>query len=320
MTNDTNKNRFWSSDKGILVICLGISVVFWIFVKFSKTYSTEITVPIQYNIPLDRAFSFSPPNNLQAKIKGDGWDLFFVSISKISPIQITVNPDLKSQTISHRDLVKKINSNFSSKNVLIEDVNFDNILIQTDRLEKTVVPIVLKSDIHFSKGNWYGNEGIQLSQDSVTIVGPASEINHLEYWNTEILSVEDLDSDFKTKVHLETPIDKTVQLNPTIIDATIFVEEQTAKSFFIPIEYINNSDSIHIFPSKVKVTATIGISKFDQLKPSDYAIVIDFKKIKNNGKQNTIPVTLSRKPDYVRNIHFNPTSIEYFIVQKENGE
>ncbi len=315
MTKNTNKVQFWSSDKGVLVICIGISMIFWIFVKLSKSYFTEIDVPIQYDISLDRAFSAPPPTDIVAQVSGNGWDLFFLSLSKIPSLHLSIDPDLENHIFSNRDLQKKI-STLLSTNIVVNDINYDNIHIKTEHLEKRKVPIHLKTDIHFKSGHWFSDK-IKYQPDSVTVVGPSSEINHLSFWDTQPLVVNELESTMSIDIGLEKPINAEVKLSPETINVEIPVEEQTEKSFFIPVQYINNKDSIKIFPAKVKVSATVGLSKFDKLNLHDYAIVIDFQKIKENGNQNTIPVSLQRKPDYVRNIQFNPSFIEYFIVQKD---
>ena len=70
------------------MICMGIALIFWIFIKLSQEYTAEKQVLFNFQIPSDKAFTKAPPNDLKVDLVGTGWDLmydYFAARNKISP-------------------------------------------------------------------------------------------------------------------------------------------------------------------------------------------------------------------------------------------
>ena len=72
---------FFKTDRGILLISMGISLFFWLLVKLSQNYKTQREVLINYNLPEDMAFLVIPPEKINVTLDGRGWDLMYDYLS-----------------------------------------------------------------------------------------------------------------------------------------------------------------------------------------------------------------------------------------------
>ena len=99
---------------------------------------------------------------------------------------------------------------------------------------------------------------------------------------------------------------------------TIPVEAYTEKSLFVPVELKNApSDSLKVFPDKIKVSFVVGLSQYDSVHYTDFHLVADLKSISLEKGNNAVPVNLTAMPESVNNVVLSRKSVEFFIVKPE---
>jgi hypothetical protein len=93
----------------------------------------------------------------------------------------------------------------------------------------------------------------------------------------------------------------------TLIELERFTEVQLS----IPIEVLNLPDSIALqtFPSNVKFTCKVGLSKYDRVEGNLIRAVVDFDAIEEETE--VLDVTLQNLPMYLLSYEFYPKSVEY---------
>ena len=62
-------------DRAMLITCIGIAFVFWILVKLSQTYPTVKPIMLNIEMPEDKCLLEMPPDDVEAELRGTGWDL-----------------------------------------------------------------------------------------------------------------------------------------------------------------------------------------------------------------------------------------------------
>ena len=132
-----------------------------------------------------------------------------------------------------------------------------------------------------------------------------------------MLEIIDLSKNEEIEVSLKEPINKEIYLSDDKIKVSIEVEQFTQKSFFLPITIKNAPDSLKTFPERAKLSCLVGLSKFNEINRSSFELVADLQGIPLNTEKNTIPVLLTKQPDFVRGVNFQPRSVEFFFVETE---
>jgi hypothetical protein len=303
-------------DRAVLIVCFGIALTFWLLVKLSQVYRTDKNVVFQLRIPSEKAFLETPPKDMVALIEGQGWDLtfdFFYNPNIVLQFDLLQNNRLD---LDRAQLRTAINNSFSSKDIKIIELNYEELHLLLEEKMNKKVPVRLYSNISAAPEYELRDQPI-LSPDSVVITGPASVVESFDHWNTDSLIRSDLKSSVSTDLRLE-PAPSELTLSQAKIKVEVPVEQITEKSFFIPIQVLNASDSINIFPKTIRLTCSVGLSRYEELSASDFQLVVDLIEATSSETKNTAPIILQQYPDYVENIKYSPLSVEFFIVEPED--
>jgi len=103
------------------------------------------------------------------------------------------------------------------------------------------------------------------------------------------------------------------------VTVTLKVEQFTERSLFVPITIKNAPDSLKTFPERAKLSCVVGLSKYNDIDKNSFQLVADLKGIPLNTEKNTIPVLVTKQPDFVRAVNFQPRSVEFFFVETQDS-
>lgn len=300
-----------NSDRTVLGICMVLSLIFWLLVKFSQSFTTTRIVEVQYTLPEDRSMIETPPSTIEATVDGTGWNLL---ADYISFDETTIHfelPDRPNFTINSSILKSKIEQQIDPL-IIKEIVGLDYIIVNMGETFIKKVPVYALTELSFAPQHQL-IDSIRQSVDSVSITGSVELLDSISHWHTDVIVLNQL----KNTAELTVPISATeipeLRFSPTEMHVTIPVEKNTQKDFFIPVQVLNAPDSLTFFPKKIKAHCIVGLSKYDQLTPADIQLKADFKNILPNADNTTVPVSVT-KPDFVRQVKLNKESVEFFFV------
>lgn len=299
-------------ERAILLVCMGISLVIWLFVKMSKTYESKDYVKIEYKIPPGRRFLDTPPNRLFTHFSGLGWDLLSYSLFKRNrPIALTLSDKL-AQEIQRDVLILKLEEQTGLK---VLDINHNYLSVSLDSSASRLVPVELDTAIRIS-GNYNIRDSIQLSPSHVTVFGSAQLLSKIKQIKTERLDMVLPQQDFTKTLQLVNPQPGLVQLSATKVEAFIPIEEFTEKNFTVLVTAFNTTDSVQLLPFSASLTCVVGLSRYEALDPSDFMVVADFEGVQTvGGEANTVPLRVVRSPEWVKSVVVRPAAAEFLIVQ-----
>lgn len=305
-------------DRAILMICIGIALIFWLLVKLSQNYFSEKEVIINFDLPEEKAFTLFPPTDMIAEVEGTGWDLMF---SYFSSRKIKLYYDLTQSDglyLNRGQLRGDLLKNLAVNGVRITEVNYDNLELPLEDKMSLKIPVKLAANLTFSPG-YDLQDQVVISPDSVSISGPVSLLQNIQYWETDSINVKDLKGNLSKTLLLKKP-PLEIQLSNQEVEAEIMVEQITEGSVFVPITVNNASDSIKIFPQSIKLTFLLGLSRFNEVKADDFKVEVDLAGLEISEDKNTAPISLKMAPSFVKNVQFSPKSAEFFILKKEEEE
>jgi len=305
-------------DRAILMICVGIALVFWFFVKLNKTYKTSRMVNLNYELPQEVAFTEIPPQKVEATLEGRGWNLMSYFLFYQGP-SLSLNVlHFQSNSIDRSELMSRI-ENAVASSLKVTDINHNYIALKYEEKSQKTLPIQLVAEYRFAEG-YFQKDSVVLTPDSVVVSGPVSLLEELTNWKTSKLEEkEPLKSDLIKTIPLQAPSKGQISLNPSAIEVQIPVEQFTEQSIFVPVKLINPPDSVRIFPANIQVSFVIGLSQLNTILPSDFELEADLKNIAANSENNTVPVTMTKQPSGLKGLNYSPKSVEFFIISKEEG-
>lgn len=311
------KTYFKSKSLRRFGIFLLVAFLFLMLTKLSERY----TQVIQFNIDLNGlddeiVITQDSTHIIETIVQAKGYNLlpFVFNTKNTLPIngknQVTKNDKtLVFDVRANRHLLTKELGN----QIEIISVKPDTLFFKYDVMATKQVPIQLSSDITYVPGYDVLNQ-LQLSQDSVKLIGSQSMLNTISRVVTNTLELKEVQSDINATIDLER-LDKSILIVPSQIDVFGVVKRFTEDSFSIPVELINVplGKDINYFPKTVDLIYYVSIDAYKELKASDFKVIADFNTLSNND-QRFLDLKIETKSKAVKNTKLNQDRIEFISL------
>jgi len=275
-------------------------------------------MPVRYiNIPDSIVFDSELPEGIDITLRDNGYALFkyyftkrkdSISLDVASIVNYSTNKMLQGSQFN--DIIK--NNLFASSELV--SYTPGNISFRYTVLDQKDIPVIFDGQIFLSSGYLLDGD-ISVYPDTVRVYGAKNVLNSLHYAYT----VNDTIENVRSSAPLTYPIKKiyNVKFIPDKVSVIIPVDKYTQKDVNVPITCINVPEGINVrfFPSTVKVSFLIGISKYDNVTADDFDIEFDYNEL----KRMTEPVVALRilsSPDFVQNLALNPSEAEFIFEKK----
>ena len=296
-----------------------VSIVFWFLTKLSKEYESTIVYPISYeNLPKDKLLQGIPQSEVGVHVKTTG---FKILSGKLFPRTLKVDASnllAKSKTRYYVLLPQQRVAIQRQMNTGVDIDHFiqDSLVLDLGFLGQKKVPIQLNSELSYETG--FDLKGtIQVTPDSVTISGPESILDTINFVETADFVRKELNQSFEENLALK-GYNKGNNINLDVAEVTLSatVEKFTEGTQTVPFVILNlpNDVNVNTFPKEVELTYKVALSNFNQVNPSSFLVECDYELSSKNNLLYLVP-RLARKSDLVRNVKITPSKIE-FVIEK----
>lgn len=310
-TPKNNKENWYSNDRIILVACIFLAFIFWLFVQMSQEYASSVAVNLEFELPAGFLYSTTPPDELKVQVRAEGWDLLKMALSRTEfPVQFELEPQ-PEQRISEMRIREKINQALV-KRIKVMEGSIPGIVISLEPAEQRMIPVRAAYTAQLEPGLSLKHQPTA-TPDSILVSGPQTKIENLEFIYTDSVKLDMLRSPTRLSLALQQP-SKEITIHQDSVAVLFPIERRLEKSFYRAVQIRNpRADSVTIFPSQVKIDAIVYMSDFDKLRPEDFEVIIDFSKI--DSTNTSLPIQLINNSQYARSVRFVPEDINYFIVK-----
>ena len=301
----------------VFLICLAIATTLWFLNALGKDYAATVSYPVKYvNPPDNRFLANQTPVKLDLKIEGQGFTIIRYKMMSFSPIildieQVIANLESNSGTyrVPGKNLIREVSSQLSTE-IQINEISPEILEIVLDSLITKTVPVELDIEVEFVPQFNLKNP-IKTVPDKVDITGPAIAMENISAVKTKVNITNKLETGISQEIELIHPERTTI--SPEKVNLIIEVEKYTEKELKIPVEIIHKPDKVRIklFPSEVKVLFMVGLSRFETIKPADFAVSVDYNSITENA--NNLNILLYKRPDFIQGVRLNPEKVEFLI-------
>ncbi|CAH1000392.1 hypothetical protein LEM8419_01545 [Neolewinella maritima] len=307
-----------TTDRQMLLICMGLAFVFWLILNLSQEYEINKDVNITYTVGPERVVAGTPPQSVPVQLSGRGWDLIWESARGRS---IDVSIDLADQRellLSSNLLQQEISRQLSSGDLEVVSMGFESVQLLTTPREGKRVPVMPDVTASYVAG-YFSPEQPTVRPDSVTVNGAADALQEIFSWPTEPLFLERLEQNTVATVALQPP-PPGLTLNYSDVQVGLSVEAFIEQQLSVPIalEHAPAGDSVRVYPNHVTITLTIPESEFGKYSMTDFHVEADLLQMSTAGEDNTLPLTLTRVPEAIKSVTFFPRAVEYYVYRIDN--
>jgi len=318
---DRIKRIKFGRDTVIFLFFLALSTIFWLFNQLSKDTTASLSFPVRFkNSVPNRVILNDLPDHLILQVKGLGYTLMKY---KLKPRLRSLGVDIRSfplrplRTDNNREFylltsyLRGMVNDQLGQSLDVTAIRPDTLYFVFDSLVKRKLLVLPDIKITLARQFIYKCP-IHVEPDSVMVSGPAGILDTLENLYTEHAEFIDVAESFEKTLPVR--LQKKVKVSVRKVKIKVQVEQFTEAEFQIPVEKINVPDSVKLFlfPSTVKVTFHVGLSRYRKVLPEFFTARVDYRDIVKD-RSGKIKVYLSRKPEYIESVRFDPERVEYLI-------
>ena len=262
-----------------------LATVLWIFVISGEQYTMILELPIEArNLNVQKAYLEEVPQYASVMLKGKGRDLFKAYLLRnYSDFKLVL--DLEGISKEYEFVLNQYFEDNPKKIVLppsynlsfVEIVYPNRIKISLDEIMTKTIPVISKLHLTLLDGYTSVNS-IQLTPDSVVIVGPKAELADIEYINTLPDTMENLSNSIKGNISLSS-LGRLIEFSEKSINYFSDIQQISERIIVdIPVKVINKVKGIRVFPSPQSVSLTVigGANQIAKINPDDILVSVDF--------------------------------------------
>jgi hypothetical protein len=312
------KAKTSSISKNFILFFL-LAVIFWFLTKLSKEYESTVMYPVSYeNLPQDKLLQETPDSEIGIHIKATG---FKILSAKLFPQTIEIdasNLSAKSATeyyllLSQQRLAiqKQMNAGVDIDHFINESID-----LSLGSLQQKKVPVKLNSQINYQLG-YNVNGDIVITPDSITVSGPESILDTLQYVETIPLVMKNVASEINETIDLKSfTSSNKIKFDQASVTLSAAVEKFTEGTQKVSFVILNPPQDVtmNTFPKEVIITYKVALSNFNQVNASSFLVECDYLMSSENNLSYLVP-KLARQPDMVKNVKIAPSKIE-FVIEK----
>lgn len=179
------------------------------------------------------------------------------------------------------------------------------------------VPVKLAGVVETSPE--YYLQRVEFTPDSVEVLAPSAILDTITEAFITPVYFSDLSANEKT-ISMLRPV-RGAKFIPDQVEMNVMIDLYTEKTVEVPVFGVNfpGSKDLRTFPSKVKVTFRVGMSRFKEITADDFVLAVTYEELMKN-RSPKIQLHLKSMPSGVSNVRIDPSEVDYLIeqVQEEN--
>ncbi len=287
----------------------------WLYINLNLSYSLDISIPVQVQSSKSQALSEEIPGSIDVTVKGKGWDLINIMISKDLKYNLDISKLKKdSRIITEQFINERLNLN---PNVAILKINPDTININFDKIYEKLVPV--RNNIIVNLKDDYSIVGKPLlNPDSVMIQGASYLVNKIKFFPTEAKVFNNVNSNISGTINLKDTLTNLLKAEPKQISFSYNIQLSAEKNFDdITVNVLNVPDDkeVLLVPPKVNISIRGGVEQLTQLSTQDIIVNVEFEKIESDTLGFIIPEV--KIPGETNLLKTEPRKLQYIIKKKQ---
>ncbi|MFP4691691.1 MAG: hypothetical protein ACLFMU_07250 [Bacteroidales bacterium] len=310
----------------IFFVCLIISTLFWVVSKLSQENQADFIVPVRFeNFPEGELAASQSDSLVEYTLQATGARLiklrFFPQIDTLRFETDRMSSLARDGNELHYLTSDQIADEISGRiepGAEVRSVFPDSLFLQLVPAAKKKLPVKFEADISFaSRFDQYGS--IDIDPDSVTLAGPGTVLDTLEFVSTRYWEGSNLRQTTTRTLPLQFPDEiPSLQADVRQVEVTVPVEEYTESTLDLelnvrcPDEYAEVD--LRLFPSSVTVSFLVSLRDYPSVDAQMFEAFVKCPAAVEDS-DGRLDVQLESFPRFVQILHIRPSSVEYIILE-----
>lgn len=295
-----------------------LALLLWVAIKSDDEFSHTVDVPIVITTLGDNlVLKKLPPSFVKLKIKGSGRSLFGLSFTD-EKINLEFPQITKDQVVDLEEYIDKFQFPEDLNIQVISVISPKKIFFEVDQLIIRRIPVKISEEIKPEAGHLLVS--YKPDVDSVTVTGPATFVNAMEFIETSKVSMTNIRLPFEQTVHLINEYPEVISISPELINVNFNIEPLVERTIYnIPIRIINvpNNISAEATPATISVRVKGGETQVSALLIENIEALFNYGNQFISGK-TTYPMQI-KTPEKVTWVKVSPTTFSLKLFRKEGS-
>lgn len=301
----------------VVVLSLIGATTFWFFNELNKEYTTRLIYPLEFNFQRDSVVVMRPlPETINVDVTSGGWNLLRRTFILFNPTPITIelfNPTLiKFYTRATMMPIVTEQLDELKVNYLVTDTLFFDI----EEKESRIIRLEVDSSNVRLRDGYRIVSSINLSQDSVEIIGPKRIVDTLSSPLVVTVDENRIDDDFDDQVAVRLPRPDVNISIPEEISVSFEVDRFDRIAVEVPFEAINFPEDSSAYPAQetmeIQFTVRRAIRQ-DDYDASDFGLTLDYNLFEETD--STVAPILIYFPEEAEEIDLVPEMVKVIIPE-----
>lgn len=296
----------------VKILCLFVAIVLFALYRINALEERFFTIPLEIQINNNFVSVDESVENIRIRIRGDEEDIYSVLEEDVEAYI-----DLKSR-VSEGEyqapiLIRKKGSALNVKNL---EINADPIYARTHLEQKLTRSIVVQPKLSGFPLVGYEMEKYFISPSAVTVTGPRSQVEDLQFIPTEDIDLMGRYEDFSVRSRLIHISEDISFLVGDVIEFTGIISEKIVIRSISDIDIVTVDLPENLLINEILPTAVIKLQgtqqRMEKIKLQNIQFIIDCSRIRSPGTYN-LPVLVDI-PDDLTVLSYSPTKLEFSVV------
>lgn len=295
-------------DRATLLVCMLISLIFWILISMSKKYESIVYFNLNFAVREGYVLKELPPNPLTFEVVGRGWDLFSFFLTN-NHFNLNLNAE-DSKELTESYILGLLQKNIGQTDLLLQKLSLNSFRVVLEKKSKKLISSASIPEINLAQG-FSLKKLPYFEPEFIEISGPESVIQNINHWTFQDIEIQNLNSTSEFKVNINS-LPPEVKSSHKELKLIVEVEELVEKSFFVPVQIKGgNHEHNKIFPQKVHLTCAVGASRYQEVQPNLFDLFIELDTLGSDDRE-LMPITIGELPYWIQNVKFSPESVRFF--------
>jgi YbbR domain-containing protein len=296
----------------IFFFSLVFAILVWVSVNLGNEFQAKVVIPVSVeNIPPTKSISSLLPESISLKIQGTGWQLLNTILSPNLRYTLDFNKLLRRDTLfTYNNVGEHVQL---PHDIHIFEISPETISVTLDSKVTKSIPVI--PDVIIAYRNGFDIVGkINVSPESVTVVGARSLLASLHGWKTKLIQLKDVNAPVKVTADLMDTLSLEIE-KPQFKSSIFFdvqpIAEKTVDDIPVLVNQVPHNRTIVIIPPKISIIIRSGVNTVASLTEKDFQASIDYTSILLDTSGMIQPLITG--PSNVRIVQMNPEKIQYVV-------
>jgi len=301
----------------IFLLFILLAFGFWLLQNLQREYEMEFFIPVHYvNMPPEMVSMNNYPQEIGVKVRDKGTVLINYSwFRSFNPLEINLK-DIRAEgelQVTRRTIETCVSKQLLSSSSFVS-TDPQEFTIVYEKMRHKDVPVQLDLVLSLEPG-YQILDSMIVVPEKVRIYAGNNKLDSVKSVKTEYAELKKANQTQTIRLKLQHI--SGIYMDPAEVTVTVPIEEFTEKRIRLDIQCtdVPAKYTLRTFPASVELVCNVPISRFRDLKETDFEINIPFQEYVNKHSTGKLTLHLTKQPSWIAQPVIIPDVIEFIIEQ-----